>query len=55
MNSGLKSLFELSVKNVIWMILIYAELIFIALRDNFLAFIEKNNNHLVLGKHPTPF
>lgn len=48
MNNGLKNLFELSVKNVIWMILIYAELILIALRDNFLTYIEKNNNHLVL-------
>lgn len=34
MNSGLKCLFELSAKNVIWMILIYAELILIALFSN---------------------
>ena len=48
MNSGLKSLFELSIKNTLWMILIYVELLLIALRDNLLSYIAKNWNHVIL-------
>lgn len=47
-NRGLKSLFELTVKNVLWLILIYVELLAVALHDKLLGYIEKNCNHLNL-------
>lgn len=41
-NRGLKSLFELTVKNVLWLILIYVELLAVALHDKLLGYIERN-------------
>ena len=48
MGNGSKSLYELSFKNIIWMILIYVELLLIALRDNLLSYIAKNWDQVIL-------
>lgn len=48
MGNGIKKLFDLSVKNILWMILIYAELLLIVLRDNLLSYIAKNWDYIIL-------
>ena len=47
-DNGIKGLFEVTVKNVLWLVLVYVELLAIALHDKLLDYIEKNCNHLNL-------
>lgn len=47
-DNGIKGLFEVTVKNVLWLVLVYVELLAIALHDKLLGYIEKNCNHLNL-------
>lgn len=47
-NNDIKGLFELTIKNVLWLIFIYVELLAVALHDKLLGYIEKNCNHLNL-------
>lgn len=47
-DNGIKGLFEVTVKNVLWLVLVYVELLAIALHDKLLGYIERNCNHLNL-------
>ena len=47
-NNDIKGLFELTIKNVLWLVLIYVELLAVALHDKLLGYIERNCNPLNL-------
>ena len=47
-NNGIKCLFELTAKIVLWLILIYVELLAVVLHNKLLGYVENNCNHLNL-------